>query len=231
MLNGGRAHLLDAPHLTIFPGPRDRRCWCSGSIFSAMACATRRIKDEAIRTRRSPGPLRFFSELCGLCVPVARERQRARTQGGGRSDFAELGALQPGDGDVRFRFSRSDNDGNVRLAPGDIALVRRERAVAGSARSRAAATCRSLLGCRRIEHQRLGIDRKFGRRLLAARAPRQRSRRPAGGARPCSVSTSLLAFGSDAARDSASSALASAVAIVARARRVQPDTAERRVRA
>ena len=39
MLDGGRSHLLDAPHLTIFPGWRSR-CWCSASISSATACAT-----------------------------------------------------------------------------------------------------------------------------------------------------------------------------------------------
>jgi ABC-type phosphate transport system permease subunit len=38
MINGGRVHLLDAPHLTIFPAC-SWRSWCSASISSATACA------------------------------------------------------------------------------------------------------------------------------------------------------------------------------------------------
>ena len=45
MLNGGRAHLLDAPHLTVFPGWRSR-CWCSGSTFWVMACTTRPTRES-----------------------------------------------------------------------------------------------------------------------------------------------------------------------------------------
>lgn len=42
MLNGGRAHLLDAPHLTLFPGLAIP-CSCSASIFFEMDCAILRI--------------------------------------------------------------------------------------------------------------------------------------------------------------------------------------------
>ena len=43
MLDAGRSHLFDAPHLTIFPGSRSR-CSCSGSTFSATACGTGSIR-------------------------------------------------------------------------------------------------------------------------------------------------------------------------------------------
>ena len=50
MLNYGRIHLLDAPHLTIFPGSRSPSS-CSASTSSATGCATRWIR----RPRRRVG--------------------------------------------------------------------------------------------------------------------------------------------------------------------------------
>ena len=52
MLDAGRSHLLDAPHLTIFPGSRSRS-WCWGSISWATGCgigSTRSWRAEAQRS-------------------------------------------------------------------------------------------------------------------------------------------------------------------------------------
>ena len=53
MLNGGRAHLLDAPHLTIFPGPRDRAARARDSISSATVCGTSTDPKHASRDGRT----------------------------------------------------------------------------------------------------------------------------------------------------------------------------------
>ena len=201
MLNGGRAHLLDAPHLTIFPGlaiallvlgfnflgdglrDRDRSRSTSAVDSAAQSGAEPRVRQRRYGCGRRAAQLDVLSRLRGVRV----ERLRAARFVGSFSRPRAIVACAAAVAGAQLRFGeRREQRARRSGSQPARARARRRRCAGRSSRSDSA---RDARGAR----DEVGVARRRARRSRSAPSARRRggpaARRPTRRARNAGGST------------------------------------------